>query len=257
VESTTDHDDTVRRSFERQTGLFTGADAVFARRSIAAPEWVGSLDPDSIVLDVACGAGHVGEEIAPAVRQVIGIDMTPALLRLGADRLAESGVRNVLLQEGDAAALPFVDGSFDVVVCRSACHHFADPAVQLAEMARVCRPGGRVIVSDMVAPGRDTREPFDALHRLVDPSHVHCLLDTELAAMIEAAVGPVSRRGGPGSFTVPMDRILTEVADRDAVLDALRAELDGGPATGFSPAAGADGQLVVTFASAVVEATRA
>jgi ubiquinone/menaquinone biosynthesis C-methylase UbiE len=256
VETTTDHDDTVRRSFERQTELFTGADAVFARRSIAAPEWVGSLDPDTIVLDVACGAGHVAEEIAPSVRQVVGVDMTPALLRLGAERLAENGVHNVLLQEGDAAALPFVDGSFDVVVCRSAFHHFADPAVPLAEMARVCRAGGRVVVSDMVAPGGDTREPFDAVHRLVDPSHVRCLLDTELAAMLEAMVGPVSRRGGPGSFTVPMERILTEVADREAVLETLRAELGGGPATGFSPTAGADGQLLVTFTSAVVEATR-
>jgi len=256
METTTDHDDTVRRSFERQTGLFTGADAVFARRSIAAPEWVAPLDPDSIVLDVACGAGHVAEELASSVRQVVGVDMTPALLHLGADRLAGNGIANVLLQEGDAAALPFVDGSFDVVVCRSACHHFADPAVPIAEMARVCRPGGRVVVSDMVAPAGDDREPFDALHRLVDPSHVRCLLDRELAELLEAAVGPVTRRGGPGSFTVPIERILTEVADRAAVLDALRAEIDGGPTTGFSPAAGPDGEVVVTFASAVVEATR-
>src|SRR5262249_27470067 len=125
---TADHDETVRRSFERQTGLFTGDDAVFARRSPAAPEWVGPLDSDLIALDVGCGAGHVSEEIAPHVRQVVGVDMTPALLCLGAERIAASGLGNVLLQEGDASRLAFVDGSFDLVVCRSALHHFADPA---------------------------------------------------------------------------------------------------------------------------------
>jgi SAM-dependent methyltransferase len=152
--------------------------------------------------------------------------------------------------------LPFVDASFDVVVCRSACHHFADPAVQVAEMARVCRPGGRVVISDMVAPDAAARERFDELHRLVDPSHVHCLLGPELAAMVEGAVGPVSRRERSATFTVPLDRILTDVADRATVLDRLHAELDGGPATGFSPATGPEGELMVTFASAVVEAAR-
>jgi ubiquinone/menaquinone biosynthesis C-methylase UbiE len=251
-----DHDETVRRSFERQTGLFTGEDAVFARRSPAAPEWVEPLDPGMLVLDVACGAGHVAEEIAPHVRQVVGVDMTSALLRLGAERIAGAGIGNVLLQEGDASALAFVDASFDLVVCRSALHHFADPAGPVAEMARVCRPGGRVVISDMVAPDPAVREEFDALHRRIDPSHVHCLLDAELAEMVEDAVGPVTRRDRPGTFILPVDRILTEVADRPAVLGALQTELEGGPATGFSPAAGPDGQVLVTFGSAVVEAAR-
>jgi ubiquinone/menaquinone biosynthesis C-methylase UbiE len=256
MEHASDHDETVRRSFERQTGLFTGEDAVFARRSPAAPEWVGPLHPDLIVLDVACGAGHVSEEIAPHVRQVVGVDMTPALLCLGAERIAAAGIPNVLLQEGDASRLAFVDGSFDLVVCRSALHHFADPADPVAEMARVCRAGGRVVISDMVAPDAGTRSAFDALHRRIDPSHVSCLLDAELAEMVERAVGPIDRTERAGRFTVPIDRILTEVADRAATLDALQAEIAGGPATGFSPATGPDGELLVTFGSAVVEAAR-
>ena len=257
-----EHDETVRRSFERQTRLFTGEDSVFASRSPSAPsapeapEWVAPHDPDSIVLDVACGAGHVAEEIAPCVRQVVGVDMTPALLRIGAQRLDGAGVTNVLLQEGDGAALPFVDGSFDVVVCRSALHHFADPALQLGEMARVCRPGGRVAISDLVAPGPDVRASYDELHRRIDPSHVHCLLDDELASLVERTVGPVTRSSARGSISLPIERVLTDVADRPTVFATLRAELDGGPATGFEPAAGADGELCVTFSSVSVQAVR-
>jgi len=251
-----DHDETVRRSFERQAGLFAGEDSVFASRTPAAPEWVAPLATDAIVLDVACGAGHVAEEIAPCVRQVVGVDMTPALLRLGAARLADAGVTNVLLQEGDAAALPFVDGSFDLVVCRSALHHFADPAVQVAEMARVCRPGGRVAISDLTAPDPTVRTAFDELHRRIDPSHVHCLLDDELASLVERAIGPVTTSSPRGSISLPIERVLTEVADRPAVLATLQAELDGGPATGFEPAAGPDGELCVTFGSVSMQAVR-
>src|SRR5437588_3235170 len=122
----TEHDEVVRRSFERQVPLFSGPDSPFASRS-GNLAWVEPLDADMIVLDVACGAGHASESIAPRVRQVVGIDLTPALLATGAERLRDQGVSNILLQEGNAEALPFVDESFDVVFCRSSLHHFGDP----------------------------------------------------------------------------------------------------------------------------------
>ena len=55
-----------------------------------------------LVLDVVCGAGHAAEVVAPDVREVVGVDLTVDLLELGAARLAAAGVRNVLLQEGNA-----------------------------------------------------------------------------------------------------------------------------------------------------------
>ena len=71
-----DHDEVVRQSFEKQVGLFDGDDALFARRADPAVSWLGPLSPDMIVLDVACGAGHVAETVAPYVRQVVGVDVT-------------------------------------------------------------------------------------------------------------------------------------------------------------------------------------
>src|SRR5262249_9629246 len=194
MSSSRSHNDVVRDSFTQQVGLFTGENSVFARRFATPTAWVEPLDRDMVVLDVACGAAHAAEQIAPHVRQVIGVDLTPALLQSGYERLAAAGIDNVLLQEGDALDLPFVDGSFDLVVCRSSLHHMPDPAAATAEMARVCRPDGRVAVSDMIAPRAEVRDAFDELHRTIDPSHVRALVETELADLLQDQVGPLSYR---------------------------------------------------------------
>jgi SAM-dependent methyltransferase len=252
---TGEHDHVVRRSFEKQAGLFVGEDSPFARRPASALAWLEPLDPDMIVLDVACGAAHAAEQAAPHVRQVVGVDLTPALLQLGADRLRDACITNVLLQEGNAAELPFVDGSFDLVVCRGAMHHFADSAAAVAEMARVCKDGGRVVVADMVPPSAEVRDAFDDLHRCLDPSHAGVLLEAEMAGLLESKVGPLAYGETSEPFLIPVDAILTDAADRDVVAQALEAELAGGPATGFAPVV-EDGQTLVSFTNTVVRATR-
>jgi ubiquinone/menaquinone biosynthesis C-methylase UbiE len=252
--STEEHDAVVRQSFERQSGLFSGETALFAQRPASPTSWLGPLEPDMIVLDVACGAAHVAEQAAPAVRQVVGVDLTPALLRLGADRLRDAGIGNVLLQEGNAAELPFVDASFDLVVCRAALHHFPRPAEPVAEMARVCRPGGRVAISDMVAPSLDARKAFDELHCRLDPCHAGALVHDELAELLRSTIGPLTHLEAGAPLVLPIDHVLTDVADRDAVMSALRAEISGGPPTGFLPVLDGD-QVVVSFANTVAHAS--
>ncbi|MGH9026663.1 MAG: class I SAM-dependent methyltransferase [Acidimicrobiia bacterium] len=249
------HDAVVRDSFERQRGLFTGESSPFARRPASPLTWLDPLRRDMVVLDVACGAAHAAEQVAPHVRQVLGIDLTPALLEVAAARFAEAGIDNVLLQEGNAAALPFVDASFDLVICRTAVHHFPEPEKPVAEMARVCRPGGRVVVADMVAPAAEVRPAFDDVHRRIDPSHAGCLLDHELAELLGDTVGPVTYGETWEPLRLPIEAIMTEVADRDAVNSALRAELDGGPATGLQPVE-EDGELTVSFTIIAIQALR-
>jgi ubiquinone/menaquinone biosynthesis C-methylase UbiE len=250
------HNEVTQASFAQQVGLFSGETALFAQRSAAA--WLEPLDAAMILLDVACGAGHAAETAAPHVRQVVGLDLTRPLLELGASRLDASGVANVLLQEGDAASLPFMDGSFDLVFCRSAVHHFPRPERVVAEMARVCRPGGRVVVSDMTVPSPAERRAFDDLHRLMDPSHAGALLERELVDLLATHVGAVTSTETTGPFALSIDHILTEAGDRAAVLATLRAELDGGPATGFLPVVDPDDPdgLLVSFSSTVLQATR-
>jgi ubiquinone/menaquinone biosynthesis C-methylase UbiE len=254
--SASEHDEVVRRSFERQVGLFRGDDSPFARRPASTRSWLEPLEPDMIALDVACGAGHAAELAAPHVRQVVGLDLTPALLELAAARFRDAGIANVLLQVGNAAQLPFLDASFDLVFCRTALHHFARPGPAVAEMARVCRPGGRVVVADMVAPSAELRGRFDALHRMIDPSHAGVLLEAELAELVRSAVGPISYAETTDPFTIDVEHMLTGIADRDGVAAALDAELAGGAATGFEPTRVA-GRVVVSFTIAAVHAVRA
>jgi len=245
------HEDVVRESFRRQVGLFTGPDSPFARRE-GALGWLGDVDPDTVVLEVACGAAHVAESIAHAVRQVVGIDLTRELLDLGAARLREAGVRNVVLQEGNGEALPFVDDQFDVVCCRTSLHHFADPTAAVQEMVRVAKPGGRVVVLDLVPPSSDVRERYDELHRALDPSHRAVLLEQELAEMFPPGVSLTY--GDTVSLRLPLSVSVTEQSDEAEVVEALRAELDGGPPTGFEPSDD-DGDLVVTFLMCTVHGT--
>jgi SAM-dependent methyltransferase len=250
-------DEEVRRSFARQVGLFSGADSPFASRSAGATGWVEPLTQDMLVLDVACGAAHVAEEIAPRVHQVVGVDLTPDLLRVGADRLKEAGVSNVLLQEGEAADLPFLDETFDLVVCRSALHHFRDPSKPVREMARVCRSGGRVVVSDLVAPSPAVKGPMDNLHRQLDPSHMGVLLGEEIVELLAHEAGPICFAELSEPHRLPLDYIFSAVSDRQAVLATLAAELDGAPPSGFDPERepGSD-SFSVSFTSATVQAVR-
>jgi len=260
MESTSDprdQDDAVRDSFRQQTDLFVGDDSVFAIAATrpAPTAWIDPLTPEMIVLDVACGAAHAAELAAPLVRQVVGVDLTPELLALGSARLREAGIANVLLQEGNAAALPFVDASFDLVMCRTAVHHMGDPMTSIGEMARVCKPGGRVVVSDLVAPDADVRDAFDDFQRILDPSHARTFVAGELADAIGAAVGTIDAVDAPGPFAIPVHTIFSDVSDRERVLAVLAAELDGGPTTGMAPVRDGDA-ILVEFCSATVRATR-
>jgi len=136
-----DHDDLVRASFARQVGLFSGPDSPFVRRPAGTVEQLEPLDDGMLVLDLCCGAAHAAEIVARRVRQVVGVDLTASLLELGAGRLAAAGVTNVLLQEGNAQALPFVKDSFDLAYCFASLHHVGEPAAAMAELGRVVGPG--------------------------------------------------------------------------------------------------------------------
>ncbi|MDQ1467860.1 MAG: hypothetical protein QOH10_2275 [Actinomycetota bacterium] len=246
----------VRRSFERQVPLFSGPDSPFARRPSGTLSWIEPLNDDMIVLDVACGAAHAAEPVAERVRQVVGIDLTRALLDVGAQRLRGNGVGNILLQEANAESLPFLDESFDVVFCRSSLHHFAAPSVAVSEMVRVSRVGGRVVLVDLVAPADDVRDRFDHVHRLIDPSHVRTFLEPELADLLPGRIDELAY-ADTSTIRLPIDIALTDQSASAEVLDLLRAEARGaGRPTGFDPVE-EDGKLVVSFTSCIVHAVRA
>jgi SAM-dependent methyltransferase len=114
--------------------------------------------------------------------------MTPAMLERARALAAEKGLANISWQEGDVTLLPWPDGAFTVVVTRFAVHHFADPASVVAEMVRVCAPGGRIVIADTYASADPEKAAaFNRLEKLRDPSHVRCLTLAELQGLFRGA----------------------------------------------------------------------
>jgi SAM-dependent methyltransferase len=104
------------------------------------------------VLDVACGTGNAAVRAAQAGGRVTGLDLTPELFDGARRRASEAGV-DLDLVEGDAEALPFGDGSFDVVVSTFGCMFAPDHRRAAAEIARVLRPGGRIGIAAWTPEG--------------------------------------------------------------------------------------------------------
>jgi len=137
-------------------------------------------------LDVATGPGHVARALAHRLRAVVGVDLTPAMEPVFVRNAKEEGLHNLVFRVAPAEALPFPDQSFDLVSCRRAAHHFEDLTRALGEMRRVLRPGGRLGLVDMVAPGDpEGARWLNDLERARDPSHREALAPSEWQRWIE------------------------------------------------------------------------
>ena len=138
---------------------------------------------DEYVLDVGCGAGALALALAPHVGAVIGVDPVPELLALARERAPA----NAAFVEGDGTALDFDDGSFDLTGTLRTLHHVARPELMLAEMARVTRPHGRLLVVDQLAP-LDPPEALaiDRFERARDAGHQRLLPEIDLRQLFEA-----------------------------------------------------------------------
>jgi SAM-dependent methyltransferase len=161
--------------------------ALQAQRADALADRVASflapLAGTERALDSGCGAGALAFALAPFVREVIGVDRSAELIAAG----RELAPANVALVEGDAEALPFGYGEFDLTGCLRVLHHAQRPELIVSELARVTRPGGRVLVVDqlghvdlLVSLG------IDRFERVRDPSHTRLLPDTDIRSLLDA-----------------------------------------------------------------------
>jgi ubiquinone/menaquinone biosynthesis C-methylase UbiE len=148
------------------------------------------------VLDLAAGAGHTALAFAALARRVVAYDVTEPMLSVAQHCLAERGAHNVSVVAGDVARLPFDDGVFDLVTCRIAAHHFANPAEAVREVQRVLRPGGTFLLQDIL--GHDDPEANAFIREVEtrrDPSHVRAYRAAEWKAFLRAAgLTPMEQR---------------------------------------------------------------
>lgn len=232
-----EHNEAIREQFRIQAGTFT--DSGFAARGL---DWiVEELEPAAgdQVLDVAAGAAHLGRALAPRVAHVSALDLTPEMLVQGQQLAATAGLRNVAFLLGDAVALPWIDGQFDLVACRLTLHQVADPAAVVREMLRVSRPGGRVAVIDMTAPDDPVlAAEMNRIEKLRDPSHGRTLSEQETHHLLTATGAKVvhcSRHDQPVDVEDWMERTATPAATRELIRARFADELAGGPPTGLRP----------------------
>jgi ubiquinone/menaquinone biosynthesis C-methylase UbiE len=140
---------------------------------------------DERAVDVGTGTGALALALAPHVREVVGVDLVPELLELARER--GDAFENVTFAVGDATRLDFGDGGFDLAGTARTLHHVARPELVVAELSRVTRRGGHVLVIDQLAP-TDPLEAvdLDRFERARDPSHARLLPDADMRALFDA-----------------------------------------------------------------------
>jgi SAM-dependent methyltransferase len=171
--------------FTRHAASYAASESFVRGRDLALLLEDLDVRPGERALDVATGTGHTAFALAARGAQVTGLDPTPAMLAEARRLAAERGATAIRWVEADVDAMPFEPGSFDVVTCRRAFHHFPDAARALRAMLRLLVPGGRLAVSDR-CPTEATWAAANACERLRDPSHVEALSEARWRALLEA-----------------------------------------------------------------------
>lgn len=169
------------------------ADRVELRRRLQAERHaaletrvLGLLAPlagDERVVDVGCGTGALAYALAPHVREVVGVDASEEYVAAA----TEHAPPNCTFTVADATSLPFAYGEFDVAGCLRVLHHVRRPEIVVAELARVTRPGGRILLADQLGDVDPLRSlELDRFERARDPSHTRLLPDGDIRGFLEA-----------------------------------------------------------------------
>ncbi|MGN6275604.1 MAG: class I SAM-dependent methyltransferase [Solirubrobacterales bacterium] len=190
------YEESIRAEFTHQTESFARNRIATAAETLDVVVDLVPEDREASWLEVACGPAVISRALAAKVGRVRGIDLTPAMVEKAREEAAREGIGNVEFSVGDATALEFEDASFDGAVTRFSFHHIPAPQRVLGEMARVVRPGGWVIVSDLLTDEDAAAQAWhQEIERLRDPSHWATPAPARLRAMGEAVgLEPESER---------------------------------------------------------------
>src|SRR5688572_5842582 len=157
-------------------------------------------DSEWTVGDLGCGTGQLTAALAPFVRHVIAVDASAAMLQAAKKRL--HGFENVELRRGDLESLPIDDARLDAATLALVLHHLPEPDRALAEVARVLKPRGRLLIVDMLPHDRESyRQQMGHVWLGFSDEHVRRILDESGFADVRIILlSPDPKSKGPGLF---------------------------------------------------------
>jgi ubiquinone/menaquinone biosynthesis C-methylase UbiE len=201
------HDEAVRSHFSETAAAVGRLSDERAERLAERVRHFLTTSGTERALDAGTGTGALAFALAPLVREVVAVDLVPELLEEGRRRAERAP--NVTFVEGDITQLPFEDGSFELTGSLMVLHHTVRPEVAVAEMTRVTRLGGTLVIVDQIAP----LDPLAALElnrfeAARDPSHVRALTDPDMRGLFEA-----------NNLVVVRDELLDENRELGSYLD--------------------------------------
>jgi ubiquinone/menaquinone biosynthesis C-methylase UbiE len=154
-----------------------------AALELRVQQLLAPFDGTEWAIDSGCGAGALAFALAPFVEKVIGVDLSEELVAAG-NELAPA---NCELLIGDSTALPYEYGSFDIAGCMRVLHHATRPELVVSELARVTRPGGRILIVDQLGSVDPVvSAETDRFEQARDPSHVRLLPDQDIRFLLDA-----------------------------------------------------------------------
>jgi SAM-dependent methyltransferase len=222
-----DHQQITIDQFTRQALPFSESPGHTNEESLRLLIEMAQISGGDTALDVACGTGMVACAFATIASHVTGIDITPAMLEQALLLAQRCGLTNLSWRQGNIETLPFPDNEFSVVVSRYAFHHFLNPGVVLTEMARVCRPGGRILIADGCPPPEKV-DAYNHFEKLFDPSHHRALSSEEFLSLFRGA-GLQTARLAHYEMEMEMERQLAasfpDPGDDDKLRRLLREDI--------------------------------
>jgi ArsR family transcriptional regulator len=158
------------------------------------------VDSEWTVGDLGCGTGQLTAALAPFVAHVIAVDASAAMLQAARKRL--HGFENVELRRGDLEALPMDDACLDAATLALVLHHVPEPDRALAEVARILKPRGRLLIVDMLPHDRESyRQQMGHVWLGFSDEHVRRILDESGFGDVRIVpLSPDPKSKGPGLF---------------------------------------------------------
>jgi ubiquinone/menaquinone biosynthesis C-methylase UbiE len=146
----------LRRRQDKMRAYFDGLAGKFGRHYVPGHSWKGlaetllALMPPMVVADLGAGEGTFSQLLARRARKVIAVDNSEKMVEYGAELARKHGVKNLEYRKGDIEAVPIRDATIDLAFLSQALHHAQHPERAVAEAWRILKPGGRIVVLDLL-----------------------------------------------------------------------------------------------------------